>query len=325
MTSSNSNKVLSETKEDFKISWNLFKENWKAFLSTIFFAGVSLLIVATLLSIIAFFYPNFFIPVFTRLFSNALTRLITFLSSFIIILIGVFVFFAFLSCQYGLAYDIMSSGDMFAEFKGSFTYFRRHWWQYSILTFIISWGIFSLARGGPFFAPEQGAPLPGILMHPPPIGFDPSIEMTKFIITEILKSTLYFCWFIIFINTLPSITARGHKSNNKKSQFNEFKNSFSESFNIFHKKPKRLFCTWGLFFIIFYIPLNTLIITANIIYNPLNPSVWLIIFKISIQMLWIFFIFVGTPMMALISTRIFNSIEFEAQINNNKNLKNKKI
>ncbi|MFX0133967.1 MAG: hypothetical protein ACFFDN_10025 [Candidatus Hodarchaeota archaeon] len=303
MSSSNSYQSFSETKLDFKLSWNLLKENWKAFISTILFAGVFLFLLAAILFILVHFIPNFFILDITQNFANIFTRLIYFLSRFFIILITIFVFFAFLSCQYGLAYDIMSSGDMFAEFKGSFTYFRRHWWQYSLLMILISWGIFLPGRDP---VPPQNRPILNLIAYT-------IIETDIFsIIRDIIVLIFYFFWFIIFINTLPSVTSKGYnKEKVKFSQIKNFKNSFIESFRIFRKYPMRLLTTWAIFFLIFFIPLITGIIVSRILFQPFVVSQLMPILRIINTALWANFIFIGTPMMALLATRIYNSIELE--------------
>ncbi len=307
MSSSNSYESFSETKLDFKISWKLFKENWKAFLSTLLFSGLCLLLISAVMFIFAHFIPNFLAPDIFRGLVPFSSRVGAFLSSFFIILIGVLVFFAFLGCQYGLSFDIMSSGDQFAEFKGSFTYFRRHSLAYSLLTILISWGVFTIAQRGPFFSPESAIPFPLFGMSP---SFGP--PRPEMGIIQFVMFVLYFFWFLIFINTLPSITAQGHnKDNVGLSGIKKFKNSFVESFRIFKKCPKRLLMTWGLFFLIFIIPLNVLILIANLLNNPFGPTIILEILKRTIQALWITFILIGTPVMALLATRIYNSVEFE--------------
>lgn len=322
MSSVNTKQSFSETKQDFKTSWNLLKESWKAFISTIIFAALCLFLITSILFIMANFIPSFFIPNLTRDFSNFFTRLIYFLSFFSINFIAVLVFFAFLSCQYGLAYDIMSSGDMFAEFKGSFTYFRQHWWQYSILAILIFWSLFFIAGRGPFFPLDVN--LLFILIN----NFTKS-EFPRYL-GPILGSFLYFFWFILFINTFPSITAQGHnKSQGKFSKLTKFKDCFIENFNIFRNYPKRIFLTWGIYFLIFYFPLVICIAITYLIYNSITYSILLQILQIIVPLLLGVLVFVGTPLMALIATRIYNSVKIEGfrtvdKIKENTNFSSKK-
>ncbi len=70
-------------------------------------------------------------PVSLNLFDPSLA----FIGGSIYLLAGWF-FGSFLCSVFGLAHDIMSSGDMFANFNSAFVYFRRFWWQYSILVLL---------------------------------------------------------------------------------------------------------------------------------------------------------------------------------------------
>jgi len=194
---------------------------------------------------------------------------------------------------------------MFAEFKGSFTYFCRHWWQYSLLTLFISWGLFPIAIRRPFSF------FRGYFFNPIDFLFNKA-KIPAGIGSTIIRFIFYFIWFLLFINTLTSITAQGDdKTETKFSQFKSFKYSFIESFRIFRKKPKRLFLTWGLFFLIFYIPLEIVTYITKVLSDLIFPPAWLQILQIILPLIWIFFILIGTSMMALIATRIFNSVEFE--------------
>ncbi|NVM01989.1 MAG: hypothetical protein HWN67_06615 [Candidatus Helarchaeota archaeon] len=196
-----------------------------------------------------------------------------------------------MSCQYGLAYDIMSSGDMFAEFKGSFTYFRRHWWQYSLLMILISWGIFIPGRDP---LPPPNRPFLNLLIY---VSIENDILSIR---RDIIGVIFYFFWFLIFINTIPSITAGKN-----------FKNSFGESFRIFRNYPKRLITTWGIFFLIFFIPLITSITISRLVFQPFVYSPLFQILRLITTTLWFIFIFIGSPMMSLIATRIYNSVDLQ--------------
>ncbi|MHA1304964.1 MAG: hypothetical protein ACTSQE_08220 [Candidatus Heimdallarchaeaceae archaeon] len=286
-----------ETMKDFSISWQMFKANYKAFLATELFAIISYIIIhACLFSILAFVYvaiPNlsfkrFIIGLFYRFnTSHVFVSIITGISY--VVLIG------FMNCQYGLAYDILSSGDMFAEFKSSFTYFKRHWWQYILLAFIIGISMFIPDRRIVF-------PLPSAIN--PPKGSP--IFVIIFRTTQFILSWLFL---VVFSNTLPSVTAQGN-----------FINSFKESFAILKKYPIRLIRTWGVFFLIFQFPL----MSTSIIFIALIPiikgTIWIKILAGFILVLYLYVIFIGLPMMSLIATRIYNSVEFSRFNLNMRNL-----
>ncbi len=125
--------MLSETKNDFKNSWKLLRENYRAFLWNGVFSLISFLIVILLAALITWilgmFFPILSLENISQEFIHESHFSRIYRSFFISI--AMMVFFSFLACQYGLAYDIMSSGDMFAEFRNSFQYFKKHWLRYS--------------------------------------------------------------------------------------------------------------------------------------------------------------------------------------------------
>jgi hypothetical protein len=133
---------------------------------------------------------------------------------FLLALLVVFVFSAFYATLYGLSYDIMSSGDLYTEFKHSFSYFKRNWFAYVI----ISLPIFSTS----FFYQV--------------ISKDRLLLYILFIIFDYL-SIMYLT------GLLTSVTAKG-----------KFLFSFKESFNLLRKDFKRIALTIGIYFLIFRSP-----------------------------------------------------------------------
>ncbi len=133
-TSSPARTALSEAKEDLRISWKLFKDNARAFL-------ITEVVAITGLAIIIVWWSIVFVQSFEGLPRPITLDLIQFDPSLVLLggsmfLIAAWFFGSFLCCVFGLAHDIMSSGDMFANFSSAFTYFRRYWWQYSILALL---------------------------------------------------------------------------------------------------------------------------------------------------------------------------------------------
>lgn len=286
MRSRNSSKLFTETKKDFKNSWHLFKENYKAFLSTEFFAFLSFIsigiIMFSLISLIYYLVPSLSLEDFWFNFPQNFS--ISLIFRFITIFVALIILFAFLNCQNGLAYDIMSSGEMFAEFKSSFTYFRRYWWQYFVLTILILMGWF---WGMIIFDFDHNN-----------MGSSQTISLDAFQIGRLIISFLLcFIWFVTFINTLPSITAQGR-----------LKQSFIENFRILRKNAKRLFTTWGIFFLIFIVP-PFMVSFITIIFLPSLISPFLILFLLGLFVS--FLAIIGFPMLSLIATGIYNNAEFE--------------
>ena len=273
----------SETIRDFKLSWNLFKANYKAFLATELFAVVAFIIsniiIVTFLLLIFYVLPNLDIADLLPKNQNMSDSYFFILGLFTVLIY--ILFSGFLYCQYGLAYDIFSSGDMFTEFKNSFSYFKKYWWQYILLTFINGFDVFILDRR-----------------------FVQSPENENFVLSPYIRISIRFVFsfvlIVIFTSTLPSVTAQGNLIR-----------SFKESFRILKRDFKRLLLTWGLFYLLFIAPL----FIASLILVSLVPLVkgtyWLILIFTVILLLYIYKFFVGFPMMALIATRIYNTVDFE--------------
>lgn len=268
------------TKEDFKISWQLFKENWKAFIKNELFVVLCIVILGLFFLIYFVINPN----IFTN--PNYLDPI------FIILMVvaGLGLFFiplALMTCQYGLAYDIISSGDMYAEFEGTFTYYKRHWWQYSLLSILTPWTEWS------FPSTDSNGAWKNMPMQ---------MQVPSMIGSTVILLLFYLIWFIIFINTLPSITALGQE----EVEGSKFRKCFSESFAIFRNNKRRLFLTWGCFFIVFNAPsviLSAIAINMQILSFP--PVFIMFINFISIVISAIV-ITISYPMRALIGTRIYN-------------------
>jgi hypothetical protein len=285
MENSKSSK-LSETRKDFKISWQLLKSNYKSFIATEIFAILAFIIInAVIFGIIALIFvlsPNLSI---TDLIPRSSTEItITFRIYFLFAILSYLTMSGFLYCQFGLAYDIFTSGDMFTEFKKSFVYFKEHWWKYILLTFITGFG---------FFVPDRR------------IGFEPLGPIREqfqnlFVVFITIRFIILYLLLVIFSSTLPSVTAQ-----------RSLKNSFIESIRILKKDFKRLFSTWGLFVIIFNGPAFILSLTLALILPIITGTVWVPILMAIILILYLYNLFLGFPMMSLISTRIYNSVDFE--------------
>jgi hypothetical protein len=276
----------SETITDFKISWQLFKENYKAFIATEVFAFLALIIFyllfLTIVVIVFAALPNFtpadLIPRFPEY------RKAPFILTSVISVLAYLVVSGFLYCQFGLAYDIISSGDMFTEFKKAFSYFKEHWWKYILLTFVTGFG---------FFLPDRR----GISESPLPLR---NIFEKWFFLLVIIRFFILFFLLVLFSGTLPSVTAQG-----------SLKNSFIESFRIVKKDYKRLLSTWGIYFLTFSGPVFILSLIMAIIIPSIIGTFWLPIFSVLLLLAYLYKLFIGFPFLSLIATRIYNSVEFK--------------
>lgn len=268
--------TFSETKKDFRNSWALLKENYKAFLSTEIFAGIAFFITIILTTFIVGIIISSFTSTTLRDVLNGVSS--GFIVSHIIrsgiMLVCMWIFFGFLNCQFGLAHEIMSSGEMYAEFKSSFGYFKKNWWQYPILTFTI------MAIGG---------------MLPLSFRFEIYDKINSPLLTSlylIVQCALFFLWFITFISTLPSITFQGN-----------FKHAFIESYRIIKNNFRRLVSTWGMFFLIFMLPGFLVTLLTSIYFTW-----WMIALNI-IYILWLSLI--GFPLMSLLATGLYKNVKLE--------------
>jgi len=269
--------ICPNTRMDFSQSWQAFRANYKAFLFTELFAGMAFLLTTMLIwgtiSLIYVLAPNLSV---SDLYANIsegfrISRMYRSLT----LILGSWVFFGFLNCQFGLAYDIMSSGDMFAEFKSSFSYFKRFWWQYPVLTFLLLlphpiFAVFTNRRSGP-----------------PISTFDSGSLSIAF-----LQLILFLLLVVLFVEIFPSLTAHGR-----------FKDSFIENFRIVKHNWRRLATTWGVYALIFLSP-GFLIGMLSI---WLEPSLWLFIVGMIYFLLLSVF---GFPMLSLVSTGIYNNVPF---------------
>ncbi len=289
MSSSQTTYSFAESIEDIKISWYLLKQNWKAFLGTSLFAFFAMLVAilgfAFSLMIIDQFYP---VPSF----HEGRGKLSPYINPFTLTL-SYLIFLAFLSCQYGLAYDVISSGDMFAEFKGAITYFRLHWRWYPLLTAMIGW--FHL-----LFMPQRAIML---VLSGREDEF-PNIDLPLAILLELFALLLHYTMFLLFINTLPSITAQGN-----------LKQSFRDNFAILRKIPKRMVVTWGLFFLIFLIPSFFFSSISVLVGKESTSSTWWALTAIFSVGGFVLGIIIGAPIMSLIATRIYNNIVLNEENN----------
>lgn len=266
-----------ESFKDLKLSYVLFIQNFRAFIATELFA-ISAFVITIACGLI-------FIASISLIFPASLTlETIVTVFVFMVILGFNFLFYGFLSCQYGLSYDIMRSGDLFTEFKKSFSYFRRFWWQYSLVTFLI-------------FFPTIFSPINTAFSNT--IQFQ-GIEYLIGSITP-LKVLIYFMveyiWFVTFVELYPSITSHG-----------SLLQGFKENFTILRRKMMRILTSIGLYYMIFKIPIIMMYIVSLLIPNNQNLNViGMINFLNSLYILVSSLL--GPPILSLIATRIYVSLK----------------
>lgn len=271
---------LIQARQDIMLSWRLFRDNWRAFLSTEIFAILAFLVTILGLEIVLTLLRNV-LSVHTLLFMSIDTE---FISNFI----AVIVLNIFLTCQYGLAYDIISSGDMFAEFKGAFVYFKHYWWRYALLALFTQW---LPATFEPFILILR-------LIRRSSLGLPQSV-LYPVILVLFIRLVIYFVWFIIFIIALVSVTAQG-----------SILQSFKEDLFIIRNIHRRVFLSLGLTFLLFIIPQFLVHVATISVYNSVITTNLRFIPALILALAYSVDLFIGTPMIALVATRIYNSVDF---------------
>lgn len=269
------------TRQDFRESWRLLQANFRAFNSTIIFAlCASIFTIILLFLIIGWVTPSIFLNS-NRFFFDSDFRWIS-------VIVGFLILTVFINCQTGLAHDIMSSGDMFAEFKSSFYYFRQHWWKYILLSFLM---------GGPTSGFPQSI-ISGSIKIIPTEHLSPFSNYILGALILVIFFGLSFLWNSIFSQSLASINAQGNLAN-----------SIIESIRIFKANPKRLLSTWGLYYLIFYSPIWIFEIIMRFVQLS---DISIIIVILSFMLIYgLVFLFIGLPMRALLITGLYNNIEFK--------------
>ncbi len=144
---------IHELKQDFSVAFK-FRDNWKPFVATNLFTLIlilglilSSLWLLALAGVIDFNYLNFQISS-SQPFVNVrigreniigITEPLQYFYLILVVLIYMFVFIVSTSLEgtlFGLGYEILSSGNEFAEFKSAFKYFKKYWYKFVILSLL---------------------------------------------------------------------------------------------------------------------------------------------------------------------------------------------
>lgn len=256
-----------ESVKDYQVALKLYFENRKQFMFTFFFFifGIISLVITTITLIFLFRNSGNLSAILIILV------LISFFSIFFILL-------SYIRSTFGLAYDIMSSGDLFTEFKKSIKYFKKNWLVFLLLsapigliifleqilsTIIIFYYLFSEVDYRPYIIP---------------------IKVFVYIID--------FSYFVLFIGIFPSIVAK-----------QKVRAAFKENSKILRLHLKRIMLSIGIYYLIFrglmfLIDALRIIFTSNL--STFNIFNFLFFFTAMLN------IAVGMPIYSLISTRIYN-------------------
>ena len=205
---------MNKSIEDFYVSLKVFNDNLRAYISVVLFVlagSFGVLIIG-----LAVFGVFILIQLFGLTFTHDAIVLIFLAIAilFFMVLLVVFAFSAFNATLYGLSYDIMSSGNLYTEFRNAFIHFRKHWLSYIVISIIM----LLITMVYQFFNKDQ---------------------LALFLVYAIFD---YFS--IMYITGLfTSVTAKG-----------SFLTACKESFSLLRNDFKRIALTIGLYFLIFRTP-----------------------------------------------------------------------
>jgi hypothetical protein len=261
-------------KQDLQISWRLFKENWKTLISYGIFAILGSYFIIALFTI---FILVLLIRIFEAMHWEVSIEFFSDIAAAMAIP-QMIISFALYGCVYGLSYDIICSGDEFAEFKGSFMYFKKYWFQYVIISFFQ--GGFNLILS--------------LIVTPDLTSTKPiNIPFNQFILINALGYSIGMVWYFLFCITMPSVTAHG-----------SLKRAFRENFVVV-KEQKTKIIKVGLFYtFVVSVPLWIILMTGFYLAVEYSGPI-----GFAIEMIAIFtmipVVLITNPLMALMLTRIY--------------------
>ena len=178
-----------DVKEDFKLSWSLFKENFRPFF-------IVLLIGFIIYKSLDHYLTKIVLP--SIQWENV--SIDPGLMLFLIFLPGDSIYFGFFGAAMGLGYDIMSSGDGFTEIRNSLYYIRKYWLKFFLFCFFFN--IFSF-----WLLYMSYLPIP--------------------LFTSITFHLLNFIWVLFFSNVFPALVHRNSFSCAIKENFEILSRRFS--------------------------------------------------------------------------------------------------
>ncbi|MHA1111708.1 MAG: hypothetical protein ACTSRE_11440 [Promethearchaeota archaeon] len=269
MTDMNKNGSRKEPFQDLKHSFRLLFKNYKPFLKVQLFAFSLALLTFFIIIGIGFVYWAIWGTV-------PYEEPIRYVGGAFITIFGGFIW-VFLTSSNGLAVELIDSGNEFTEFRNSFRYFAKYWWQYALIAIIV-FGFPSVIQG--------------IITHPRVHGALQDMPWEKVLIYETAGLILSYIFYSLFMLLFPSITSQGR-----------LKHAFIENFRILKSNGKRVFVTWALFFLVFHIPVYLFASLTLIFQTPLFSIFWVIFMLI--QML------VGMPLQYLMAAGMYFNIDFE--------------
>ena len=266
--------MFTESITDIRIAVKTYLEYKRAYILTfiIFLIGIFLL---------SFTGTSIFRFVISENYFQ-LEEAIRVLLTLILLLIFLLIFFSLLSYTrtiFGLSNDIITSGDLFTEFRRSISYFKKYWLYFTLLTapyglFIFIEQLFSSFSLLEIIRSQEG-------------------NQQFFIPLKIIVYSFDLMLFVAFIEIFPSLI-----------EVKKLRYSIDENFLILRQNFRRVFFSVAFYYLTFRGPMFIIDITRFLIVNS-EESFFLFnyIFLISAM----FNVLIGLPILSLIATRIYNT------------------
>ena len=182
--------------------------------------------------------------------------------------------------NFGLAHDIIVSGDQFTEFVNSFRYFKKNFFNYGFMTLII---LFS-----PILLISFNSRIPLLPVFMPVFRITDQESFIGY------YTLFFFQYFLLVFFSLSLVNISGERT---------LKESFKRNFNLLLKYPKRIMTSWIICFLILLLPLMGINLLSIIVSRlALSEFFWFI--GILLLVLNISMVSLCYPLISLIATRI---------------------
>ena len=272
--------MFTESKTDIRIAFKTYLEYKKAYIKTfiVFLIGIYSLVFSGLLILRFVILKNTF----------QIEEILRILLTLIIPVIFCLIFFLLLSYTrtiFGLSNDIMSSGDLFTEFRRSITYFKKYWLYFALLTVPFGLIIFVEQLFSSFLLLEMIRTQEG--------------NRLLIIGLKIIVYSIDLMLYIALIEIFPSLI-----------EVKKLKESIKENFAILGKNFERVFVSVASYYLIFRGSMFIVDITRVIL---VNSEETFLLFTFIFLFSAMFNVLIGLPMLSLIATRIYNTTILNAR------------
>ncbi|MHA1966641.1 MAG: hypothetical protein ACW964_02450 [Candidatus Hodarchaeales archaeon] len=272
--------MFTESITDIRIAFKTYLEYKKEYILTfiIFLMGIFLLVFTGIFIFRFVILDNYF------QFEEVIRVLLT----LIILLILCSIFFLLLSYTrtiFGLSNDIITSGDLFTEFRRSISYFKKYWLYFALLTAPFGLIIFIEQLFSSFSLLE--------MIH--------SQEGNRifFVGLKIIVYSFDLMLYIALIEIFPSLI-----------EVKKLRQCIKENFSILRQNFKRVFVSVAFYYLIFRGPMFIVDITRILIVNSEEAF---LLFNFIFLISSIFNVLIGLPILSLITTRIYNTTILKAR------------